>query len=306
MSYYDILGISKDSSDEQIKKAYRKLAMLHHPDRNQGKKTSEEKFKKINEAYATLSDKNKRSTYDFTLRKSSPFNNFNDTKFNEPNFNEFNKDSFEQQFTDSFFRQGSPFEDIFSQFAQRKQIFDVEIDFWEGAFGIQKSFEFNIPLKNTVQKHTITVNFPPGTNTGDLFNIKIQNIVVQLRVSVAEHFQFRRENLDLYTNIEIPMTTALLGGNIEFLHWEKSLDINIPEGIKQGQMIRLANLGITKDMFQGDLYLVCNIILPNNLTKRQREILQEFQLLEEQQKRTFGSNFKDIWKKFFTKKEGAK
>jgi curved DNA-binding protein len=283
MNHYDTLGVKQTATDKEIKNAYRKLAMKHHPDRNPGAKSSDEEFKKINEAYSVLSDSQKKKDYDFSLQYGAQSSNFNHSSDNM------------NDFVNSFFKQGSPFEDIFGRFSQKTQTLIVNLDFWEGCFGAKKTIEFML----SQQKMTVAIDFPPNTNTGDIFQVQAGSTLINLQVNVAGHPQFTRENLDLYTTIEIPMTTALLGGSISFVHWEKTVEINIPAGIQPHQSIRLANMGIKKDIFSGDLFLKCNVVLPKKLTKRQKELLQEFAQLEEKHKKTFGDNLKDIWNKFF-------
>lgn len=292
MNHYQVLGLTNNATDEEIKKAYRKLAMKHHPDRNAGKKSSEEEFKKINEAYSILSDSYKRSEYDYTLKGRSTFNQSHSSTYNNADFDDIVKD---------IFRRGSPFDDIFGKQAKAgPSVMHVSIDFWEAVFGIDKNYEFNIINKNgKSEKARVTIPFPPGTNTGDIFDVNAGGIIVRFTVEVNADLEFRRDNLDLYTNIEIPMTTAILGGTINFAHWEKTLEISIPANIKNEQMIRLANSGIRKGIFNGDLYLVVKIVLPNKINARQKELLEEFAKISDEPKKTFGSSLKGIWNKLF-------
>lgn len=287
MTYYDILGIKDTAEQDDIKKAYRKLAMKHHPDRNHGKSTSESEFKKINEAYSILSDDIKKENYDRNLAYEKQ------SFYNEPDLDDL---------VSSIFKNGAGngFDEIFRGFNNNFQsIYNVKLDFWEAAFGIKKTLDLKIPNNSTNSK--IEFSFPAGTNEGDTFSVLVGKQKILIKVDVGTHPDFKRENLDLYTNIDIPMTTALLGGSINFVHWEKTLQINIPAGIKNGQIIRLASCGIKKEIFQGHLYLTCKIVLPQKLNARQKELLEEFAKLEENTKKTFGENLKGIWSKFFGK-----
>lgn len=292
MTHYETLGLTTQATDDDIKKAYRKLAMKHHPDRNAGNKVSEEKFKKINEAYATLSDSYKKTEYDYTLRKPENPNKFRE-KMNPEEFDDF---------VSSIFKRGSAFEDIFNPTSQ--PITQIELAFWEAIFGVEKAYEFNIQRNGKIQKAKVKIAFPPGTNSGDTFEVKAEGNTLHVQVIVSSDTQFRRENLDLYTEIDIPMTTAILGGSFNFEHWASNLEINIPAGIKQKQIIRLSNCGVKKGIFVGDLYLICNIILPKKINTRQRELLEEFAKIEDKEsnKKAFGTNFKEIWNKFFKAK----
>lgn len=290
MNYYDILGIKQTAKQEDIKKAYRKLAMKHHPDRNHGKTNSDFEFKKINEAYSILSDEIKKEEYDKKLAYEKNMQNGFGFGGNEDL----------DDLVSSIFKNGpgNGFDEIFRGFGGGSQFsYNVKLDFWEAAFGIKKILELKIPNTSTISK--VEFNFPAATNNGDTFTLSVGNYNILLKVDVGTHPDFQRENLDLYTTVDIPMTTALLGGSINFLHWQKTLQINIPEGIKNGQIIRLASCGIKKDIFQGHLYLKCNILIPQKLTAKQKELLTQFAQLEENNKKTFGENLKGIWNKFF-------
>lgn len=291
MNHYQVLGLTNNATDEEIKKAYRKLAMKHHPDRNAGKKSSEEEFKKINEAYSILSDPYKRSEYDYTLKGRPTFNQSHSSSHNNADFDDMVK---------NIFKRGSPFEDIFGQQAKSgPSVMQVQLDFWEGVFGVSKNYEFTIRKNGKPEKARVTIPFPPGTNTGDSFDVNAGGTIVRFTVEINSDLEFRRDNLDLYTSIEIPMTTALLGGSINFAHWEKTLEISIPAGIRNEQMIRLANSGIKKGIFNGDLFLIVKIVLPTKINARQKELLEEFAQIEDAPKKTLGSGLKNIWNKLF-------
>ena len=292
MTHYETLGLTDTATEEEIKKAYRKLAMKHHPDRNAGNKSSEEKFKKINEAYSILSDPYKKTEYDYTLKNPQNSNVYRDNM---------NPEEFDD-FVSSIFKRGSPFEDIFRPTNQH--LIQIHLEFWEAIFGIEKAYEFNLKRNGKIERAKVKIPFPPGTNSGDTFEVTAEGNTIHVQVIVGSDSQFKRENLDLYTEIDIPMTTAILGGKFNFEHWASSLEIAIPAGIKQKQIIRLSNCGVKKGIFVGDLYLVCNIVLPTKINNRQRELLEEFAKIEAEDanKKTFGANLKDIWNKLFKSK----
>lgn len=295
MDYYKVLGLTKEASIEDIKKAYRKLAMKHHPDRNKGDKDSEDEFKKINEAYATLSDTTKRKEYDmrssfngFHSHTNSHSSGFRNSHFSEENVDDFMRD---------FFNRDS-FSDIFGAHFNRK-VYAVTLNFWEAIFGTKKQFQIRDENNNVAN---VIVQFPPGLDDGNEIEVHLEGgSKIYLNIRIIPDKNFTRDNLDLYTTIDIPLSKALLGGTIKFPHWEKDFEINVPAGTQQGQLLRLSNAGIKKDIFSGDLYLKCNIVLPKKLTKKQKEILEEYAKTEKENT-SFFDNLKASWSNFFKDK----
>lgn len=283
-SYYEILGVSEKATDEEIKKAYRKMAMKWHPDRNQNNKAAEEKFKEIKSAYEILSDSYKRKEYDLSRNPKSQSSN----KSN--NFN----GSFEQQFND-FFK--DHFSDVFGQNNPNILQAEMHVSFWEAIFGCKKQFEMQY-VKNGVQRLTVSINLPAGINNEEVLIIEVNGMRVHLTIYINPDARFTRNNLDLFTTIDIPFTMATLGGSIIFPHWEGELQVEIPPGIQPHQRLLLANKGIKREMFVGDLYLSFNIIVPKKLTPKQKELLQTFRETEKEPPKFF-DGIKDAWNKFF-------
>lgn len=289
MNYYEVLEISPDASAEEIKKSYRKLAMKYHPDRNDGNKTAEEKFKKLNEAYSVLSDPGKKQDYDFSLK-----NGFNSREFNSnhEDINEFFSHSFEEIFKNFGFQSG---------FQNRVQTLTVNLEFWEAALGCEKTYEFYLNTKQGKKRAKVDVKFEPATNPGDIIPVHIEGHVIHLQVNVLDDLSFERDNLDIYTMLEVPLTTGVLGGKIIFPHWTKDLEINVPAGVENGTKIRLANMGIKKNIYVGDLYLVVKLVTPKKLTKKQKELLTEFDSLENKKDNHLNQSLKNLWSSIFKK-----
>lgn len=295
--YYKILGLTEDASDEDIKKAYRKLASKWHPDKHSSesaKKTAEEEFKLIKEAYETLSDSNKRHSYDFS-RKTS--NTGSSSSFHHSHFEDV------EDLMKNFFNQrshGNPFSDIFG-FSSASRIIaqaEVTLTFWEAIFGCRKTFELNINKSGTRQIKTVSVTLPAGCDNQDSFIVNVDEHQIQLVIHVQEDENFMRDNLDLYSHIDIPFTMAALGGVIKFPHWEGEIEISIPAGVQSGQKIRLPNKGIKKEMFVGDLYLQTNITVPKKLNKKQKELLEEFAKTEKEKENSWFDSLKKAWDKY--------
>lgn len=259
--YYEVLGLAKTATEDEIKKAYRKLAMKFHPDRNQGDgaKKAEEQFKEVKEAYEHLSDKDKREEYDSFGH--SPDNRYQHTwtsgNSDKTVFKDIFKDLFGGEF-DNVFRQGS-----FTPPPSRSQIYAINISLQDAYVGKQ----LKLDSKTSIQ-------IPKGVRTGSKFysNGKIY------QVNIQPHHKFKRSNDDLLVDIDIDAFEAMLGLEAVFEHLDKTkLQFNIPAGIQQGQVIKLSNKGMRNpetDRY-GDLLIRCSIAIPKNLTEEQKVILKK-------------------------------
>ncbi len=281
--YYDILGVSKGASKEELKKAYRKQALEWHPDRHQGedKVAAEKRFKEINEAYQILSDSQKKAAYDqyghdaftpggmagnpFAGGRSGPFtytysntggqgNPFGNMDFGDP------FDIFE-----AFFGGGNPFGQ-----ARTRQIprYSIEIDFLEAARGIEKE----VVLEGKRRK----IKIPAGVNEGSRINF---NDFV-LSINIKPHPVFERDGEDVYVKIGIPYSVAIMGGNIGIPTIDGDLKIKIRAGTQPGTMMRLRERGIQRlqSRGRGDEYVRINVVVPEKLTREQKKIIEEMEL----------------------------
>lgn len=264
-SYYDILEISETATEEEIKKSFRKMAMKWHPDRNPDNKVAEDNFKEMKAAYETLIDSAKREQYDFGRKPASSYSNGSSS--NKSNIDAFNV--------------------------------VVEIDFWQAVFGCNKVFDFYFPNNNGSTKHTLTVTLPAGVRENEIFMVNSAGLQLQLTIHINLDDRFTRNNLDLFTNIEVPFSMAALGGKLVFPHWEGELEFIVPSGIKPLQSILLPNKGVKRDIFIGDLYLICNISVPKKLTSKQKILLEEFRKTEEEQSNTIFDSIRNTWKNVF-------
>jgi curved DNA-binding protein len=292
--YYKLLGLKKDATSDEIKKAYRKLAMKYHPDKNKGDKAAEEKFKQISEAYAVLSDKEKRQQYD-----------------------QFGASGFRQRFSQEDIFRGFDFSDIFREFgfsggrnaarggpqfsffqgfggrdpfgagsgghAQMKGadvVYELPLLLREVATGTQKTI--SIQRGNRVEKVSVTIPrgmvhgkklrlagkgnaSPYGGPPGDLY----------IKASVLKDPLFQVDGCDLTIIRKIRLTEALLGTNVTVPTLEgKELSLKIPAGTNHKTKMRLAGHGLPKMKGggNGDLLVQLQVILPKKLTAQQREL----------------------------------
>lgn len=286
--YYEILGVKKNATEEEIKKAYRKLAMKYHPDRNPGNKQAEERFKEINEAYAVLSDKNKRQQYDqfgpagFSQRFSQEdiFRGFDISDlFKDLGFS--TGDVFSRIFgggaRGAKIRFGG-FEDLFGQksgqsydlgdffpgggyqraepFSSKGQDIEYELtlSFQEAAWGGEKKVKFS----KGGQMEEITVKIPAGIESGKKLRIAGKGMPgigggppgdLYLKVNVADHPLFKREGSDIVVDKEIKLSEALLGTTVEVPTLEGVKYVKVPPGTQSHTRIRLKGFGIPH--FQG-------------------------------------------------------
>lgn len=292
--YYDVLGVSKTVSTEELKRAYRKLALEWHPDRNKAAGANE-KFKEINEAYAVLSDPKKKETYDqFGHAAFAPGGGFGARGAEGPFGG-----GFRQQgpftYTWSSGGGGSPFGadfeqtidpfEIFEQFfgggfgrsagpRQRREIYEITIDFMEAARGVTK--EVHVPRgragDGSVRK---TIKIPAGVDTGSRIRFDDFDIVVEVRPDK----QFKREGNDLIIDQEITYTQAALGAVVEVPTIDGLLSIRIQPGTQPGTLIRLRGKGVphVRAGGRGDQYVRVQLTIPTHFSRRQRELLEEFE-----------------------------
>lgn len=276
--YYDILGVDKNASAEEIKKAYRKLALEWHPDRHkEDKEVAEKKFKEINEAYQVLSDPEKRSAYDqFGHSAFSPGGaaGFSGSPFSASG----QWGPFTYTYTTSG---GSPFEgfdfgdpfDIFEQFfggspftrTRRVPRYSVTLDFMEAVEGCEKEI--------VVEGKKRRVKIPAGIDEGSRINFGD----FMLSVNIRPHPVFERDGADVYVRVDIPYSLAVLGGEVEVPTLDGFVKLRIRGGTNAGSMIRLRGKGIKRlhGSGRGDFYVRFNILVPEKVKSAQKIVLQE-------------------------------
>jgi molecular chaperone DnaJ len=351
--YYEVLGIQKGTSKDEIKKAYRKLAVKYHPDKNPGSKEAEEKFKEATEAYEVLSDDEKKAAYDqfgFAgvdgMGSQHDFSNF-------------------RGFEDIF---GGDISDFFGSFfgggghgARRREQsgpqqgsnlrYDVEIPFEKAVFGTKidisysreetcpackgsgaeggsgkkvcpacggagqirqsagffslastcrtcggEGYVIERPCKEcggsgTVKRpQKIVVTIPAGVETGRRVVVRGQGDAgpnggvcgdLFVYISVSPHRFFERHGTDLYCAVPISITQAALGGDLKVTTLDgKTLKVKIPAGSPNGKMLRFHGEGVPTASKRGDFYIKLAVKVPTKLSKKGRELLEEFSKLE--------------------------
>jgi curved DNA-binding protein len=285
--YYKILGVERKASEEEIRKAYRKLAKQYHPDYNPNNKQAEERFKEINEAYEVLSDAKKRSTYDRLgsdysqwQRRGNP-GDFNWGQYGgAPGGTRVNMDDLNDMFGG-----GGGFSDFFQTIfgmggarpsaRSQPQGYQQELE-----ITLEEAYKGTTRRIQTEGKEKI-VRIPVGVRTGSKVRVAgagPNGLDLYLIVNVLDDKKFERHVNDLHTTATISVFTALLGGEAEVETMEGKVKLNIPAGTQPEQVFRLAGRGmphLKSPKEKGDLYVKLKIQIPKYLSAKQRELLDE-------------------------------
>jgi len=318
--YYATLGVAKTATEKEIKQAYRKLARKHHPDVNPGDKTSESKFKQVNEAYEVLSHAEKRRKYDelganwrqYEHAQPGGANPFGGAwgPGGTPDQSGFRTVS-DEDWRDQFGGEADPFSDFFHAFfggrpegagqgtrqgrssrARRGRDVeqDIELSLEEACAGAMR----RLTIKHEGHARSVDVRIPAGVTDGSRVRVAGEgghgassgaSGDLFLLIRVLPNDRFERKGRDLYTKVAVPVTTAVLGGHAEVMAIDgHSLRLKIPPTTQNGQVFRLKGHGMPtagKPTDRGDLYATIDVRLPRSLTAEQRAHYDALALLED-------------------------
>jgi curved DNA-binding protein len=299
--YYKTLGVDKNAPEDDIKKAYRKLAMKFHPDRNPGNKQAEEKFKKLSEAYAVLSDQEKRKQYD-----SFGSDAFRQRYSQEDIFKDFDLNDILKEFgfggggrtqTFTFGRGGGgsggdPFADLFGggqgysrQMPQKGQDYEynISITLEESVFGAEKK----LSLQKEDRVEEINIKVPPGISNGKKLRLAGKGSPgynrglsgdLYLNITILPHPIFARDGVDIYVEKSVNYSQAALGTTIDVPTLEGTTKrIKIPAGTQNYTKIRMKGYGVPnlKDGGKGDQYVKISVNVPKKLTDHQAQLIKK-------------------------------
>ena len=282
--YYQILGVSREASPDEIKKAYRKLAKQYHPDVSK-EKNAEEKYKEINEAYEVLKDPDKRKKYD-TLGMNwqggqdfTPPPGWQRVDFGGSDMGGFS-DFFKTIFGGGNHGSFGGFQDIFggSNFHQSPVKRDTEVSVTLGLEDIIKGGVHNFAFSGQNGKKNIKVNLPKGITEGS--QIRLPGKAdgggdIYVNIHAAPHKIFEIEGYDLTREIKVKVWDAVLGKDLAVGTLDGEVMIKMPPGLQDGQKLRIRGKGIPKrDGTNGDLYVKIKIEIPRVLNAKQKDLWQ--------------------------------
>ena len=302
--YYKLLGVDRNASDEEIKRAYRKLALKYHPDHNPNDKTAEEKFKELNEAYQVLGDAQKKARYDqlgesysrYQQRGGTP-GNFNwedwfsgsaaggggNVRVEYGDINDILGGEFSEFFTRIFGGmpdQSRGVRNTGRAAPQPRPSYEhkVEISLYEAFAGTTRLMELD--------GRRLEVKIPKGARTGT--KVRVPQVVspggpgeksdLYLVIQVASDPRFERKGDDLYMEAPIDLYTAVLGGDTQVDTLSGKVVLTIPAGTQNGQTFRLAGRGmpnLKQPDHHGDLFVRVKVLIPRQLSEKQRSLFQE-------------------------------
>ena len=285
---YKTLGISRNSNSDDIKKAYRALARKYHPDLNSGDANAEEKFKTITEAYEVLADENSRKKYDRfgenwkqwdqAQKGSTSGNPFPGNPFggfgNGPGRN----NSFRMEDLGDLLG-GFAGEPRFQGSHQNTVHTKFDITLKQAYLGTSK----NITFKDGSRQRRIEVSVPPGVDNGSIVTVRPGGgVEIKIDVEVKSENIFQRIGNDLYTDVMVPFTDAVLGGEFQVPTMSATVALKIPECSQNGQKFRLSGKGMPHlkdpDRF-GDLFAVLRPMIPEHITEEEREVFKKMRLI---------------------------
>lgn len=375
--YYELLGVSRSAKADEIKKAYRKLAMKYHPDKNAGDKESEKKFKEINEAYDVLKDEQKRAAYDHMGHAAfeGGMGQAGGGGFRQAGGFDFSSSGFGSIFDDMFseFMRGGSGRQAESALRGADLRYNMEITLEDAFGGLKKNIRiptnatcdtchgsgaakgtkpetcptchgqgkvharqgfFTIErtcshchgmgqvIKNPCKtcqgsgrvrkEKTLSVTIPAGIEEGARIRLSGEGEAglrggapgdLYIFLHIKPHKLFHREGSNIFCEVPISMTTATLGGEIEVPTIDAhKARVTIPAGTQSGKQFRLKGKGMSlmKSSSRGDMYIQTQVETPVNLTKRQKELLEEFASLEKKSHSSplsegFFAKIKDFW-----------
>ena len=288
--YYKLLGVSKTATQDEIKKAFRKLAIKYHPDKNPGDKKAEEKFKEANEANEVLGDAVKRKKYDELGANWKQY----EQQGNQYSGHRQSRGQRAQDFSDG---NGGEFSDFFesffggsfSGFEQRQQRSRKGVDL-SASMELTLEDVFNGTTRQvTIDGEKVNLKIKSGTRDGQILRMKGKGSPgagggaagdLLITVKLLNHPLFERRGDDLHFNHALDATTAILGGSVSVKGFDKTVSMNIPAGTDSNKVFRLKGMGIPSfenPAIHGDAYVKMIIRVPKDLTENENKLVREFQ-----------------------------
>jgi DnaJ-class molecular chaperone len=279
--YYKTLGVDKNASEDDVKKAFRKLAHTYHPDKKGG---DEAKFKEVNEAYSVLSDKQKRQQYD-SFGSAGPGMGGAGTGGFQGGFN---ASDFGFDFSQGGF-EGGDLNDILSSIFGGRRVrrgrdvaVDIELSFEESIFGTDRKVVINSKL---VKQKEVAIHVPSGIDDGQMIQMRGMGETLEggstpgdlyVKVHVRRHPTLRKEGYNLLTELPIKLSEALLGVEKTLITLDGDVTLKIPAGTNTGSILRVKGKGVPQgNNRRGDLYVRITFKLPEKLSKESKKLIED-------------------------------
>jgi molecular chaperone DnaJ len=287
--FYKVLGVSKDASKDDIKRAYRKLAQKYHPDANKGDAVAEQRFKEISEAHSILSNDEKRREYDELRRmvEAGGRRFYGFTPGGDPGSVRVNVEDIGDLFSGG--GGGGLFDDLFG-FGGRRQ-----------RRGRDRETTITLPFEDAVSGTTVTldhgarVRIPPGVGDGAMIKVAGKgerpagsgiagDLYVRVHVRPHDIFELTKDG-DLVVRLPISLAEAALGAKVQVPTLDGPVTVKIPPGTNTGRTLRLRGRGVPKQSGAGDLLVKVEVEIPKKLSKKERQLLEEFQRVHQESPR---------------------
>ena len=307
--YYKILGVSKSASQDEIKKAYRKLAVKYHPDKNAGNKSAEDKFKEIGEAYEVLKDSEKRKKYDQLGANWKQYQNAGPGQggYGFSNFGGANRGSgstfyYEGDLGDIFGSSGEGFSDFFNSFfggggTGRRSGFSGQQQHFKGSdlrtemeITLEEAFSGTTRILN-VNGEKLRVKTKPGAYNGQELRIRGKggpgsNVSnrgdIYVKIKILPDARYTIVGNDLVLKTDVDLYTAVLGGKIEINTFSGKINVPVSAGTQNGNKLRIRGKGMPvygKSVAAGDLYVQLNVVIPKNLGQEEQNLFRKLREL---------------------------
>lgn len=297
IDYYKVLEISKKATEEEIKKAYRKLARKYHPDLNPNDKAAELKFKEINEANEVLSNPESRKKYDQYGKDWKHAEAYEKANKEQQAYQRSNAG---QQYQQANWSEGSQYSDFFeSMFGSGfgRESSQSNVKFRGQDFNAE--LQLNLTEIYETHKRTLTVNgknirltIPAGVKDGQIIKISGQggsgvnggpkgDLIIQFKI--VNNTNFQRDNDNLYTTVDLDLYTAILGGEITVDTFDGKVKLKVKAETPNGTKVKLKGKGFPvykKEGQYGDLFITYQLTIPKNLTAKEKELFQQLKNLK--------------------------
>jgi DnaJ-class molecular chaperone len=293
--YYKLLGVTESATQDEIKKTYKKLARKYHPDLNPNNKEAEDKFKKISEAYSTLSDPQKRKSYDeggFDFNQSGQQNPYAQNRGaggrERPYYYQSQdggssryKDMFEDMFGGAGgFSSGSQGYASAQNIKMKGQdaLYNMSVEFKDAVLGAEK--QITLP-----DGQALSVKIPPGIKSGQKLRFKEKGHEgyggaprgdMFIEVLVHDSPEYLRKGDDLEVEVSVPVYVAVLGGHIKVPSVDGFVDVNVPPAVSSGSKLRIQGKGIRKSSNPGDLFAKVKVVIPRDIPESLKSEMQKW------------------------------